>query len=291
VRLRVLSRSAIERVLEETRPYLPEPGEAVESSRQVGKLFSAVSVESREADTFAIEYIHGDPVKAALVPTLLATLLVEESRKDHSGPAAARPELLAARLARAREDLQERETSVRRLLERRVGAVPSGSDGRLESRAKLETEKRVVAADLAAARTRADRQRQVIAERSRPSLSPAGGSSAELETLRTELGELRKRYTEEHPDVKAVTATRTYTATFTYRGAPGVRVSLVGDFNGWDPTALPLSKRGKTFAKRVNLPPGEHQYKFLVDGEWHTDPAAEVQVPNGVGSLNSVVRV
>jgi 1,4-alpha-glucan branching enzyme len=79
---------------------------------------------------------------------------------------------------------------------------------------------------------------------------------------------------------------------FAYSANPNARqVYLVGDFNGWDPTTLPLSKRGETFVKRVNLTPGEHQYKFLVDGEWQTDPSADVQVPNGVGSLNSVVRV
>ena len=81
------------------------------------------------------------------------------------------------------------------------------------------------------------------------------------------------------------------TRMFAYSANPKARqVYLAGDFNGWDPAALPMSKRGGMFVKRVQLQPGEHQYKFLVDGEWQTDPAAEVQVPNGMGSLNSVVR-
>jgi len=41
----------------------------------------------------------------------------------------------------------------------------------------------------------------------------------------------------------------------------------------------------------VALAPGRYQYKFLVDGEWLPDPAAQKNVPNEYGSLNSVVEV
>ena len=79
---------------------------------------------------------------------------------------------------------------------------------------------------------------------------------------------------------------------FTYSAKPDAKkVFLVGDFNGWAPDALPMSKRAGAFVKRVHLEPGEHQYKFVVDGEWQTDPAAERQVPNKLGSMNSVVSV
>lgn len=79
---------------------------------------------------------------------------------------------------------------------------------------------------------------------------------------------------------------------FTFQAGPDVKqVFLAGDFNGWDPAALPMSKRAGMFVTRVELEPGEHQYKFLVDGQWVTDPAAEAHAPNGFGSVNSVVRV
>jgi 1,4-alpha-glucan branching enzyme len=41
----------------------------------------------------------------------------------------------------------------------------------------------------------------------------------------------------------------------------------------------------------VALPPGRYQYKFIVDGEWIADPAAQKSVPNEHGSVNSVVEV
>ena len=79
---------------------------------------------------------------------------------------------------------------------------------------------------------------------------------------------------------------------FTFSASPDVkRVCLAGDFNKWDPAALPMSKRAGMFVKRVELEPGDHHYKYVVDGQWMTDPAAEVQAANAFGSMNSVVRV
>ena len=42
----------------------------------------------------------------------------------------------------------------------------------------------------------------------------------------------------------------------------------------------------------VELEPGSHQYKFLVDGEWRLDPSSgEATVDNGLGSCNNVITV
>ena len=68
-------------------------------------------------------------------------------------------------------------------------------------------------------------------------------------------------------------------------------VCLVGDFNGWDPRADRMQKRSGRFQKKMRLTPGEYQYKFVVDDEWHADPAAEMQVPNEYGTTNSVIKV
>jgi 1,4-alpha-glucan branching enzyme len=80
--------------------------------------------------------------------------------------------------------------------------------------------------------------------------------------------------------------------TFVYDGAPAAKqVYLAGDFNAWDPASTRMLKRNGVFRKRVDLAPGQHEYKFVVDGEWKTDPKAAAQVANDVGTLNSVVCV
>lgn len=80
--------------------------------------------------------------------------------------------------------------------------------------------------------------------------------------------------------------------TFVFGAMPEAAcVYLAGEFNNWRPDAQPMEKqRDGTFKARVRLKPGQHQYKFVADGAWINDAAAE-QVPNPFGSLNSVVRV
>ena len=69
------------------------------------------------------------------------------------------------------------------------------------------------------------------------------------------------------------------------------QVALVGTFNDWNVTADPMSKRNGRFVKTKQLPRGQHQYKFLVDGQWYDDPGAEIQTDNEFGTKNSIVRV
>ena len=54
------------------------------------------------------------------------------------------------------------------------------------------------------------------------------------------------------------------------------KVAIVGDFNGWNAegTVLENADGQGTFVATVPLPRGAHEYMFLVDGQWVTDPAA-----------------
>ncbi len=66
---------------------------------------------------------------------------------------------------------------------------------------------------------------------------------------------------------------------------------LTGEFNGWNPRSIRMARQGRSFRKKLTLAPGEYQYKFVVDGEWHIDPSASIQRPNEFGGMNSVVQV
>ncbi len=76
---------------------------------------------------------------------------------------------------------------------------------------------------------------------------------------------------------------------FTYTDPNAGGVSWAGEFNGWNSSATPMAKDAKgVWSAVVPLPAGEHQYKFVVDGQWIADPE------NGAtaGDMgNSVVRV
>lgn len=76
--------------------------------------------------------------------------------------------------------------------------------------------------------------------------------------------------------------------------APGARsVTLVGDFNGWDSSATPLSGSSSgLWSVALPLRPGRHQYAFVVDGaRWVADPAAPRALGDDFGAPSSVVTV
>ena len=78
---------------------------------------------------------------------------------------------------------------------------------------------------------------------------------------------------------------------FTVHADKGKAVYVAGDFNGWDPTAKKMSFRKGVFVARMKLTPGEHQYKFVIDGTWCVDPENVNAVRNDQGTFNSVITV
>ena len=76
------------------------------------------------------------------------------------------------------------------------------------------------------------------------------------------------------------------------KDAPGRRVFVAGSFNDWQPVQK-MSYRPEegVYRCRILLAPGKYEYKFLVDDEWRSDPENPNFVPNGFGSLNSVLDV
>ena len=83
----------------------------------------------------------------------------------------------------------------------------------------------------------------------------------------------------------------------TFRMPPLEGVSelhLCGDFNGWNPTAVPLARQEDgSWTVTVVLEPGKsYRYRFRDgEGRWHNDWNADAYVPNSFGSEDSVVVV
>lgn len=77
--------------------------------------------------------------------------------------------------------------------------------------------------------------------------------------------------------------------------APQARhVTVVGDFNRWNPSAHPMERTptGGTWTVTVPLEAGRHEYSFVVDGKhWMPDPAAPLAPDDGFGVANSVLLV
>jgi 1,4-alpha-glucan branching enzyme len=70
------------------------------------------------------------------------------------------------------------------------------------------------------------------------------------------------------------------------------RVSVVGDFNNWDPNATPLIKRNNnTRSATVTLEAGKrYQFRYYdAGGQWFNDEQPDAFAPSEHGSENCVV--
>ncbi len=85
---------------------------------------------------------------------------------------------------------------------------------------------------------------------------------------------------------------------FSFDTESGREVLIAGSFNDWaiDPSdkkakVKHLKEDGKQaghYSISMFLAPGEHEYKFYTDNEWHVDPNAEAHKQNVFGTFNSM---
>lgn len=66
-------------------------------------------------------------------------------------------------------------------------------------------------------------------------------------------------------------------------------VFVAGNFNNWNPGELALRKTDSGWELPYVLSPGIYSYKYIVDGNWITDPANKTRIDDGEGNMNSVL--
>jgi len=93
----------------------------------------------------------------------------------------------------------------------------------------------------------------------------------------------------ETPNKQGATPTK---QTFSFSAPTAMSVLLVGDFTQWQQHSIPMKKeKNGIWTTTVELAPGEHNYRFIVDGEWRDDPNCTLRVPNPFGTQNMVRQV
>jgi chromosome partitioning protein len=67
---------------------------------------------------------------------------------------------------------------------------------------------------------------------------------------------------------------------------------LVGDFKGWISNSVTMkNERSGLWSLVVPLRPGRYQYRFVIDGEWITDPSNPAVEVDSLGRPTSVIEV
>jgi len=79
---------------------------------------------------------------------------------------------------------------------------------------------------------------------------------------------------------------------FSFNAPEAREVSLVGEFNNWDPGKHPMKSDGNgLWTKTVMLEPGIYEYKFLADENWTLDTQNDHSRLNCYGTMNSLITV
>ena len=78
--------------------------------------------------------------------------------------------------------------------------------------------------------------------------------------------------------------------TFRLKGHQGAKVvALAGTFNNWESSTTLFARVEDEWLSRIDLASGTYQYKFVVDGQWITDPSNPDTKKDGSGNVNSVL--
>jgi chromosome partitioning protein len=78
---------------------------------------------------------------------------------------------------------------------------------------------------------------------------------------------------------------------FTIEAPAAERVELAGDFNDWTPEGCEKEVTGRLWTKLVRLAPGRYRYRYIIDGEWHSDPYSPEVQPSPFGGDDSVLEL
>jgi hypothetical protein len=79
---------------------------------------------------------------------------------------------------------------------------------------------------------------------------------------------------------------------FSFKIAQAKSVKVAGDFTNWEKNPIALTLTGQSdWSTVIELAPGRYAYRFIVDGQWHDDPASQRKVANSFGSHNAIIEI
>ena len=195
-------------------PELRAKGEAFDAiiehmRKDVDLDLNSTSATGTRAPTiaFAIRYTGRDPQTVAQVANMLASLYVAENTKIREGQAVRTAEFLKTQLAEAKTEVEAQERRASEFNLSHIGELPQQVAANLASLERLNTQLRLNGDNQVRATDRRERFERQLAELA-PSAatSPAADpgrppGSEELAKAKQELEQLRRKYTDQYPEV------------------------------------------------------------------------------------------
>ena len=206
----ILSRTFLERIILDFDLYSKARKTTVMENIVEDMRRKDINIEPTKGDAFKVSYVSGDPQIAMKVTERLASLFIEENRRDREILADGTNQFLESQLEDARHRLSEHEKKVEDYRRRYSGELPTQVESNMQAiqNTQLQVQALVESIDR-------DRDRRLIIERSladataeaKPEAAGTTAAAREvpaadlLEEARRALATLEARLTPEHPDV------------------------------------------------------------------------------------------
>src|SRR5205814_9624691 len=155
---------------------------------------------------FAISYTGRNPQVVAQVANVLTSIYVAENTKIREGQAARAAEFLRTQLADVKKELEEQERRVSDFNLSHIGELPQQVAANLASLERLNTQLRLNGDNQVRAMDRRERFERQLADLPAAPVAAAGDpaqapGSQEEAKLKQELEQLRRKYTDQWPEV------------------------------------------------------------------------------------------
>jgi polysaccharide chain length determinant protein (PEP-CTERM system associated) len=208
----MLSETSLQKIIDQWNLY---PKTRLASTREaiIEQMRNDITIEVKQSGgglaIFSITYQGNDPEIVAKVANQLASDFIQWNLKSREQHAVGTTEFLNTQLQEAKKVLEEQESKQRQYKMSHLGELPQQQDALLHTLSSLQAEFQANAGNL----NRLDEERMFLTQL--PEGMPASGGSAQpiserarLESekyqLEGRLSELRRRYTDEFPEVKDV---------------------------------------------------------------------------------------
>jgi succinoglycan biosynthesis transport protein ExoP len=211
----ILSRTRLLHIMDQFRLYASEhakrtPEDRVELMRKDIDI-ELVRDSHNQVSSFNIFYSSHDPHLAQQVTSEITNLFINENLEVRQQQSEGTTKFLESQLEATRQNLAEQEGKIRQFKGQHVGEMPDQLASNLQILSGLQSQLQNAEDALNAAKqqrvylqTLVDQYRSLQGSSKNADATPLGlaGLDRQLESLRTQLTDLRAHYTERHPDVR-----------------------------------------------------------------------------------------